>query len=323
MQTLLIFVLCSFAVLPVTSLGREVDPSDPVLGNSTTAVSVLDMEALLNGLRGPQQYKLFTNPDQVQRVADKLFVNKLLAEQARGLGLAEQPLHRTVIEQKVDEYLAAIRIKALNDEPVPDMSQAAKEQYLANPETYSTPTMVRVAHILIRWKHRTGETRPKEEARELINAVHQRLLNGEDFETVALEVSEDPSVKKNKGDLGFFGRGKMVQSFDEAAFALKVPGELSGIIETSFGFHVLKLIERQDGELKPFEDVKDQIIATLETQFRRQRRQDFVDQLKSDSGRVLYEDVFSDYVSEKRALMGISDQDKDAAVGEEPVEKTD
>ena len=90
MQTLLIFVLCSFTVLPVTSLGREVDPSDPVLGNSTTAVSVLDMEALLNGLRGPQQYKLFTNPDQVQRVADKLFVNKLLAEQARGLGLAEQ-----------------------------------------------------------------------------------------------------------------------------------------------------------------------------------------------------------------------------------------
>lgn len=310
--------LLVFASGSISAEGAK--PEEPIIGNATTSITVLDMEALMSGVNGAQQYKLFTDREQVKRVAHKLFVNRLLAQEARETGVAEEPLHAAVLAQKTEEYLASVRLKALDEEPIPDMAEAAREQYLANPESYSTPTLVRVAHVLIRFKNRTGQTRPKEEARKLIESIRQRLLNGEDFESVAVETSEDPSVNTNKGDLGFFGRGRMVEAFEKAAFALREPGALSDVIETSFGFHVIKLVDRKDGELKPFDDVRDEIVSGLEVNFRRQRRSEYVDELKERSGRVLYEDVFNDYVNEKRALMGIDQQSLIDTGGTEPAD---
>lgn len=305
MRIALTFSLVFLLVTPIQAAGDSVQPGEPIMGSATSAVTVLDLDALVHGLSGPQQYKLFTSRDSVKRVAEQLYINEMLAREARDMGLDREPLQQAVLAQRADTYLAAQRMKALDAEPMPDMTEAARERYLADPETYSTPTQVRAAHILIRFRNRTGETRPKEEAEALIKQLRERALSGESFEALAMEYSEDPSAKRNKGDLGFFGRGKMVKSFEEKAFEMREPGEISGVIETGFGFHVLKLIERQDGELKPFDEVKDGIIANMETEFRRERRIDYVDRIKAESGLVLYEDIFDAYVNEKRTEMGI------------------
>jgi peptidyl-prolyl cis-trans isomerase C len=309
MRIALTFSLVFLLVTRIQAAGDGVQPGEPIMGSATIAVTVLDLDAFVYGLSGPQKYKLFTLRDSVKRVAEQLYLNEMLAREARGLGLDREPLQQAILAQKANNYLATQRMKALDAEPMPDMTEAARERYLADPETYSTPTQVRAAHILIRFRNRTGETRPKAEAEALITQLRDRALAGESFEDLAVAYSEDPSAKRNKGDLGFFGRGKMVKSFEEKAFALHEPGEISEVIETGFGFHVLKLIERRDGQLKPFDEVKEGIIANMQSDFRRERRNEHIDRIKAESGVVLYEDIFDAYVDGKRQAMEIGTQD--------------
>jgi len=102
------------------------------------------------------------------------------------------------------------------------------------------PGNIRASHILISYKgaSRSTATRSKEEARKLAEQILERIRAGESFEKLARTYSDCPSAEKG-GDLGFFKRGRMVKAFEDAAFALK-PGELSGIVETQFGYHIIK-----------------------------------------------------------------------------------
>jgi len=305
-QSLLPVLLAVSSV--ATSAEQGILPAEPVVGSPIETVTVLDLEAVATQANGPQLRKLFSKPEEVKRIAQKLYVNRLLAREARELGLDQAALSKAVMALRERQYLAQMRLQVLDEEPVPDMSDAAYERYLADPETYSTPTEVRVSHILIRTKNRVGDVRSEEEARKIISGLRERALSGESFEDLAVEYSEDPTAARNKGDLGFFGRGKMLESFEEIAFALREPGEISEVVPTGIGFHILKLHERIDGELKPFDEVKAGIVAELESAFRQQRRVDHVEHLEKETGAVLYEDIFDAYVAEKRALMGIGSE---------------
>jgi len=92
------------------------------------------------------------------------------------------------------------------------------------------------------------------------NEVLQKVKNGEDFAKLANEYSEDPGSAANGGDLGFFGTGVMTKPFEDAAYALKV-GEVSGLVKTEFGYHIIKLTDKK--ELKPFDEMKDEIRKQL------------------------------------------------------------
>jgi hypothetical protein len=114
------------------------------------------------------------------------------------------------------------------------------------PPTPSAPPVVpqetiTASHILVSWKGAAlpGATRTKDEARKRAQEVIDKLKKGGDFAKLAAEYSEDRSNKDRGGDLGAFAKGRMVPPFENAAFALKV-GEVSGIVETQFGFHVIK-----------------------------------------------------------------------------------
>ncbi|MBL7128366.1 MAG: peptidylprolyl isomerase [Ignavibacteria bacterium] len=122
---------------------------------------------------------------------------------------------------------------------------------------------IRASHILIQDKkdslgNITDSVGTFNRAMEIL----KRIKNGEDFATVAKEVSEDPGSKDNGGDLGFFDRRRMVQPFDSAAFSLEV-GEVSDLVRTPFGWHIIKLTEIK--EFSPFEEQKE----TLKTEFKR------------------------------------------------------
>ncbi|MCK9217775.1 MAG: peptidylprolyl isomerase [Firmicutes bacterium] len=118
-------------------------------------------------------------------------------------------------------------------------------------EAYYTTHMdmfyrIKASHILL-------ET--EDEAREILIRVNA----GEDFNALAKEYSIDPSVKENNGDLGYFRHGEMVEPFEEAAFSLK-PGEISNIVKSQYGFHIIKV---EDKRIDNLEDVKDELKTVM------------------------------------------------------------
>jgi hypothetical protein len=102
----------------------------------------------------------------------------------------------------------------------------------------------RASHILIAYQGatRSSATRPKDEAKKLAEQLLARVRAGQDFAKLATDHSDDTTAKARGGDLGFFDRTRMVKPFADAAFALK-PGEVSAVVETEFGFHVIKRTE--------------------------------------------------------------------------------
>jgi peptidyl-prolyl cis-trans isomerase C len=134
--------------------------------------------------------------------------------------------------------------------------QEIKTFYESRPALFKQPEQVRASHILIKVEPQADESH-KTAARKKIQKIQQRLQKGEDLAALAQEFSQCPSSAKG-GDLGYFRRGQMVKPFEEAAFALK-PGEVSDVVETKFGYHLIKVIEKKSETTIAFEDIKDRL----------------------------------------------------------------
>jgi peptidyl-prolyl cis-trans isomerase C len=131
-----------------------------------------------------------------------------------------------------------------------------KTYYDSNPALFKHPEMVKASHILIRVDEQADEAQ-KTEARKKIDDIAKKLKEGKDFAELAKSYSECPS-SSNGGDLGSFRRGQMVKSFEDAAFSLN-PGEISPVVETNFGYHIIKVSEKQPEGSFPLDQVKPQI----------------------------------------------------------------
>lgn len=139
---------------------------------------------------------------------------------------------------------------------------AARQQFDAHPERYNAPEDRRARHILIEApKDATTEQRAaaRQKAEALLKSVKAKP---ETFADLAKSNSQDPGSAANGGDLGFFARGAMVKPFEDAAYALK-PGQISGIVESDFGFHIIKLEEVRGGGARTFDEVKAQVLEEL------------------------------------------------------------
>ncbi len=150
------------------------------------------------------------------------------------------------------QYLDKIRMTAA------ELSDADVEQYYeANQRRLTLPEQVRVRHILITWKP-MGKPDDRAYIREQMVPILERARAGEDFAALAREFSDDYATKQAGGDTGLFDRGQMAPSFEAAAFALE-PGEISDVVETSFGVHIIKMEERRAEELLALDDIRDQL----------------------------------------------------------------
>ncbi len=139
--------------------------------------------------------------------------------------------------------------------------EEAQSFYDKNERFYTEKAGIRASHILIK----VLENAPAEDeakAMEKVKEAQARLKKGEDFEVVARELGEGPAAAKG-GDLGFFSEGRMVKEFEEVAFKMKV-GQVSDPVRTRFGFHIIKVTEKREDRKKPFSEVKDQIVKSLQ-----------------------------------------------------------
>lgn len=136
--------------------------------------------------------------------------------------------------------------------------QDVERNYNQNIQQYTTPEQVRASHILLK-------TEGKDEAAVRAQAeqvLAQARAAGADFAALATKYSEDEASKAKGGDLDFFGRGRMVPEFEEAAFSL-APGTMSDLVKTSYGFHIIKVVEKQTGGTRALADVSNQITEQI------------------------------------------------------------
>ncbi|HHL39082.1 MAG TPA: hypothetical protein ENJ37_01110 [Deltaproteobacteria bacterium] len=163
---------------------------------------------------------------------------------------------------KVRAFYARLSYDRLAKEvEVPE--EEVKSYYEKNIIEFQEPKEVRASHILIRPDETAlDRTKARDEARARAEDILKRLRAGEDFAELAIKYSKDPGSSAKGGDLGFFRMGTMVKPFEDAAFALG-KGELSDIVETTFGFHIIKVTDIKDARLRTYNEVKDAIAAKL------------------------------------------------------------
>jgi peptidyl-prolyl cis-trans isomerase C len=159
--------------------------------------------------------------------------------------------------------------------------QEAQEFYEKNPEKFQQPETVRASHILIKVDPKADEpTRAK--ARAEVDAILKQARAGEDFAKLAQGRSQDEGSAKQGGDLNYFTRERMVPQFSQVAFTLK-PGEISDVVTTQFGYHIIKVTDRKPQATVPLEQVKEQLKGLLQNQKKQERTQAFIAALRQKS----------------------------------------
>jgi len=156
----------------------------------------------------------------------------------------------------------------------------AKDFYDKNPEIFKSPEMVRASHILVKVDP-GASPEDKAKALEKMKAIQKRIQAGEDFAVVAKEVSDCPS-KEQGGDLDFFPREQMVGPFADAAFAMK-PGQISDIVETEFGYHLIRDTDRKEAGVMAFEEMKPRIEQHVKSEKVNQQLAQYVDTLRASA----------------------------------------
>ena len=153
----------------------------------------------------------------------------------------------------------------------------ARAFYDQNPAKFQQGEAIRASHILI-MANESADEGTKKAARAKADGLLKRARAGEDFAKLAKEHSDDGS-KEQGGDLGFFQKGRMVPAFEQAAFALE-PNQISDVVTTQFGYHIIKTTEKKGASTVSYDEVKEQIIQYLTNQKKQERVEAFIEEAK-------------------------------------------
>ncbi len=234
-------------------------------------------------------YRLLIQESKTRKIAVPDAEVEAQIAQIRGQFPSQQQFEQALAAQKMT--LQAVRDDARNEIGVEKLvegeiaakiavkPEAVSDFYKNNQDKFQQGPRVRASHILIQVPQ-GADAAAKAAARTKAEGILKDLKAGKDFAAAAKENSQDPGSAVNGGDLGFFEQGQMVPPFEQAAFALK-PGQMSEIVESQFGFHIIKVAEHQDTHVVPLDEAKEKIEQYLQQQSRQAETQAFVNTLKA------------------------------------------
>jgi peptidyl-prolyl cis-trans isomerase C len=182
-------------------------------------------------------------------------------------------------DARVDLSVNKVMDGAVANVPGPTDAEA-KDFYNKNPEKFKQDAQVRASHILVRVDP-NADAKTKARAKAEIDSVLRELKAGGDFGKLAQKHSQDGSAAQG-GDLGYFPKGQMVPEFDQVAFSLPV-GQLSGIVTTQFGYHILKVTDKKPPRTVPYEEAQAQIKQYLEQDKKQKAADAYIESLKKKS----------------------------------------
>lgn len=232
---------------------------DPIVVKmGTDVIRQSELKSLIDEVRAQDNEKLNTVLERKQFL-ENIIDQKLMAAEARRLGLDQKPDVKLRIQHWVDIILAQAYYAQLKEGVVLSPDEL-KVYYDDHPKAFEAPEKIHVKHIIVGTKAAATKAMAELDA-------------GRPFEDVAREMNMDAS-KARGGDIGWYPRGRLVPEFETAAFALQ-KGEVSDIVKTRFGFHIIKLEDRRANQIKPFEDVQEEVrLQAIREIVERQRKED-------------------------------------------------
>ncbi len=236
------------------SVSAAINSKDILVEGAGAQVTAEEVLSEAQRMPEPARITFFRKPQNVAEVASNLYMRRVLASEAIEAGFEKDPLVQAQLRIARDKVLSDARLAAIELKEAPTdeaMTQFAKAAYQAKPDRFMQPDQVQARHILV--KGTDAEARAKAEG------LLAELKKGADFAALAKKSSDDPGSAANGGDLGFFGRGQMVKPFEDAAFALEQPGDLSPLVESTFGFHIIELTKKRPAAPQPFVEVEKQL----------------------------------------------------------------
>jgi peptidyl-prolyl cis-trans isomerase C len=233
-------------------------------GHSVTSADVTrEIERL-----PPPSRSYLAVPERRKQFVENMVMNDLLFDEGQRAGYDKD----AEIQHQVDDLrkrLVVQRVMRQYQTPPTISDEQVRAYYDAHPDLYST-TQIRASHILVK---------DEDTAKQVLAELKE---HPDKFAELASSKSTDTTSARKGGDLGLFGQGRMVPEFERVAFSLK-SGETSDIVKTQYGYHIIKVTERQEGERKPFDQVKEQIRATLRNQGLQDQVQGHFDTLKKEA----------------------------------------
>ena len=267
---LLVFLVAAGAV------AQTADPKDEVLAeNASVKLTRSDYEADL--LRVPPELRgeFAANPKRLTMLLNSLIVDKTLAKEARDAGLDRDPEVSARLALEIDRFLAQVMMAKVDREAAAEFDAkreqfvaTARETYLLHKDQYMTQEEVSASHILFDPAKHGGS----DGALALAKETRAKIAAGADFAKLAAELSDDPSARTNGGELGWFDGKKMDPAFSKAAFALAKPGDLSEPVQSSFGWHIIRLDGRRSPKQLSFDQASKRIMAELKQRYIQEKR---------------------------------------------------
>jgi peptidyl-prolyl cis-trans isomerase C len=265
------------AILFLAGLGAVQAGPDPaniaVAERSGVVVTLAEVDAQVMALPKHLRAGFLDNPRRIEELVERMLLDKELAAWARARG-ADNEEHFELLRQQAEAEALAKRARALNEDDIqanmPDFGVLAQEIFLAAPHRFRTPPSLTLEHILV-----STEVHGEAVARERVEAARAALLvEGSDFQEIFPRYSDEfvPNRRGSHGILSGVVPGVMEKPFEEVVFQLRRVGEVSPVIETIYGLHVVRLVQRIEAEQLAFEEVRDQLIAEqIETYLRNEK----------------------------------------------------
>lgn len=287
-------LVVSFILLSIMATAEEAVPQskdDVVLAKiGDKKITMSDLKRIISYYDPEKQKILEQQPHFKATILQRIVQGMVISKIARDNGFDKRPDIREQIELMSNDLIASEYLKKEIVGKINVTEEDMSIYYKAHQDEFRTPEMVRARHILVR----VGKDAPEEDkkkARDKIGDILKKIKAGEDFAKLATEFSDDPGSKNKGGDLGFFPKGRMAPEFENAAFSMK-PGEVSDIVETPFGFHIIKVEEKKESILQPYEKVKDKVKEKVFNDFRKARVDEFVEKAMKDAAVELNLDPF-------------------------------
>lgn len=237
------------------------------------------METLIDEKLG--DYKISLTDEDYQKKIEEIAAQQNLSKE-QFLEQVSQNLPEKELQTRIR---LGMKMESLMDKAsegkIDEVTEAdAKTYYEQNAQRFSEPEQVRASHILISTQNKSDEDKAsaKKKAEELLKKAK---ADDADFAALAKENSDCPS-KDRGGDLDYFTRERMVPEFSQAAFAMKV-GDVSDLVETQFGYHIIKVTDHKDAKTSSFDEVKDEIVKTLQNQKESEFARQYLEDLKAQA----------------------------------------